>query len=178
MVRSAAKNHRDVAIVCNPARYGDVLRELREGGGELSEKTRRELALSLGATSARDAASGGLASLEAGSFHHAIISSAGAAQAEEAMRFLRPGGSLLLFSGNAHGLTAAFDMNEIHYRQLHIHGSIDCTITQFHHAAALLPRLRMEKLVSGVYPLSRTREAFFASKAPDAVKLLIDGRSE
>ena len=32
MVRSAAKNWRDVTIVCDPADYGRVLSELRENG--------------------------------------------------------------------------------------------------------------------------------------------------
>jgi phosphoribosylaminoimidazolecarboxamide formyltransferase/IMP cyclohydrolase len=45
MVRSAAKNHRDVAVVCNPARYPAILKEMRDRGGEISEATRRELAL-------------------------------------------------------------------------------------------------------------------------------------
>jgi len=45
MVRSAAKNFKDVAIVVNPARYPDILKELQETGGELSDKTRMELAL-------------------------------------------------------------------------------------------------------------------------------------
>ena len=37
MVRSAAKNWRDVTIVCNPADYGTVLGELRENGNTTPE---------------------------------------------------------------------------------------------------------------------------------------------
>ena len=44
MVRSAAKNHAHVGVVCDPGDYGAVLAELRERGG-LSEATRRRLAL-------------------------------------------------------------------------------------------------------------------------------------
>ncbi len=44
MVRSAAKNHAHVGVVCDPADYGDVLSELRERG-TLGEATRRRLAL-------------------------------------------------------------------------------------------------------------------------------------
>ena len=43
MVRAAAKNHASVGVVVNPARYGDVLDELRRDGG-LSLGTRRALA--------------------------------------------------------------------------------------------------------------------------------------
>lgn len=44
MVRSAAKNFKDVAIVVNPARYNTVLEELR-AGGSISEATRFALAV-------------------------------------------------------------------------------------------------------------------------------------
>ncbi|NLT95641.1 MAG: bifunctional phosphoribosylaminoimidazolecarboxamide formyltransferase/IMP cyclohydrolase [Clostridia bacterium] len=44
MVRAAAKNFQRVAIVVNPARYQEVLKELKEKG-EIALKTRMELAL-------------------------------------------------------------------------------------------------------------------------------------
>ncbi|MBN1587186.1 MAG: bifunctional phosphoribosylaminoimidazolecarboxamide formyltransferase/IMP cyclohydrolase [Candidatus Omnitrophica bacterium] len=45
MLRSAAKNMRHVAAVCDPARYENVLQELQENGGSLSEKTVQDLAI-------------------------------------------------------------------------------------------------------------------------------------
>jgi len=45
MVRAAAKNYTGVAIVVDPHRYDDVLQELRENDGALSEGTRRDLAM-------------------------------------------------------------------------------------------------------------------------------------
>jgi phosphoribosylaminoimidazolecarboxamide formyltransferase/IMP cyclohydrolase len=53
MVRSAAKNHHDVAIVTHPTQYGEVLDEMRSYGGGLTLATRRRLA---GAAYARTAA--------------------------------------------------------------------------------------------------------------------------
>jgi phosphoribosylaminoimidazolecarboxamide formyltransferase/IMP cyclohydrolase len=44
MVRSAAKNYHDVAIVTEPAQYAGVLEELRAHGGSLSMETREKLA--------------------------------------------------------------------------------------------------------------------------------------
>ena len=44
MVRAAAKNHANVAIVTSPARYGDILAAL-EGGEGPDDRLRRELAL-------------------------------------------------------------------------------------------------------------------------------------
>ncbi len=57
MLRSAAKNHRFVAVVTDPADYGRVLDEMQKGGGALSEGFRRELAVkAFGATTRYDAA--------------------------------------------------------------------------------------------------------------------------
>jgi len=53
MVRSAAKNHRFVTVVTDPADYGRVLAELQERGGLTSEELRRELAQKAFALTAR-----------------------------------------------------------------------------------------------------------------------------
>ena len=45
MVRAAAKNHRDVAIVVDPDNYPDLLAELSENNGALSHATRFDLAV-------------------------------------------------------------------------------------------------------------------------------------
>lgn len=45
MVRSAAKNYRSVTVICDPARYSEVLEEMRRSGGEVSDSTRARLAL-------------------------------------------------------------------------------------------------------------------------------------
>ncbi|HJS25160.1 MAG TPA: bifunctional phosphoribosylaminoimidazolecarboxamide formyltransferase/IMP cyclohydrolase [Pyrinomonadaceae bacterium] len=44
MIRSAAKNAHDVAVVVNPAQYGQVLDEMKENDGALSIATRNRLA--------------------------------------------------------------------------------------------------------------------------------------
>lgn len=52
MLRSAAKNFRDVAIVTSPEDYADVAREMSSTGGELSLDTRWKLARKAFATTA------------------------------------------------------------------------------------------------------------------------------
>ena len=44
MVRAAAKNHQSVGVVTSPSRYAEVIAELREHDGVLSDETRRRLA--------------------------------------------------------------------------------------------------------------------------------------
>jgi phosphoribosylaminoimidazolecarboxamide formyltransferase/IMP cyclohydrolase len=44
MIRSAAKNYRDVAVVVDPGDYDDLIRELKENDGQISARTRFQLA--------------------------------------------------------------------------------------------------------------------------------------
>jgi phosphoribosylaminoimidazolecarboxamide formyltransferase/IMP cyclohydrolase len=53
MVRSAAKNHRYVGVVTDPADYGRVLDELERHAGALSDELKRELAYKAFALTAR-----------------------------------------------------------------------------------------------------------------------------
>ena len=45
MLRSASKNSQSVAVICNPARYTQIIEELKKSGGALPEKLMRELAV-------------------------------------------------------------------------------------------------------------------------------------
>ena len=45
MIRAAAKNYKGVAVVVEPERYDEILAEMRENGGALSEETRFALAV-------------------------------------------------------------------------------------------------------------------------------------
>ena len=44
MIRSAAKNYRDVTVVVDPGDYGDLIAELRGNSGQVSARTRFRLA--------------------------------------------------------------------------------------------------------------------------------------
>jgi phosphoribosylaminoimidazolecarboxamide formyltransferase/IMP cyclohydrolase len=53
MIRSAAKNHASVGVVCNPDRYGEVLDALKAGDGALPETLLLDLAREAFRTTAR-----------------------------------------------------------------------------------------------------------------------------
>jgi phosphoribosylaminoimidazolecarboxamide formyltransferase/IMP cyclohydrolase len=69
MIRSAAKNHASVAVVCNPDRYAEVLEAMKSHGGEIPEPLRLDLAREAFRTTARyDAAIASWLAGQAGSF--------------------------------------------------------------------------------------------------------------
>jgi phosphoribosylaminoimidazolecarboxamide formyltransferase/IMP cyclohydrolase len=53
MLRSAAKNHKDVAVICDPCRYNRVIDELKKNSGALSGDLMRELAVEVFALTCR-----------------------------------------------------------------------------------------------------------------------------
>jgi phosphoribosylaminoimidazolecarboxamide formyltransferase / IMP cyclohydrolase len=45
MLRSAAKNHASVAVICNPAHYSKVIKEMKASSGSVSVRTMQELGI-------------------------------------------------------------------------------------------------------------------------------------
>jgi threonine dehydrogenase-like Zn-dependent dehydrogenase len=110
----------------------------------------------------------------AGQIDRVIVANSSVQALEDALRVVRPGGSILLFSGYLPGTTMKLNLNDIHYREIHLHSSIDCTIRDFQNAVSLLPQLAMQKLVTSLYPLDQVVQAFQATRDPQAVKVMFD----
>jgi len=53
MLRSAAKNHKDVTVICDPCHYNQVIDELKKNNGTLSGDLMRELAIEVFALTSR-----------------------------------------------------------------------------------------------------------------------------
>jgi threonine dehydrogenase-like Zn-dependent dehydrogenase len=132
------------------------------------------MAIELGADEAVDPREVDLKARFGSSLDRVIVATANVAATVEAFDLVRAGGALLLFSGYVTGSTMEIQLNDVHYRELHIHGSIDSTIQDFQKAVNLLPQLKMDKLISGCYPLDRVVEAFYATRDPDAVKIILE----
>ena len=135
---------------------------------------RRGLAAELGADEAMDANAVNLKERFEQSFDRVIVAAANIEVTAEALELVRPGGDLLLFSGYMYGATLPLNVNAVHYRELHMHGSIDCTIRDFRTAVSLLPQLQMDRLITASFPLEKTVEAFYATREWDAVKVIIE----
>jgi L-iditol 2-dehydrogenase len=135
---------------------------------------RRELALELGADEALDATAIDLRARFGQSLDHVVVAASNIEATAEAVELVRPGGHLLLFSGYTYGTTLPLEVNLVHYRELHLHGSIDCTVQDMRHAVGLLPQLQMEKLVTAAFLLDEAPAAFHASKERDAIKVVLE----
>jgi len=135
---------------------------------------RRRLALELGADEALDAQETGLAQRFGQPFDRVIVATSNVEAVGGALDMVRPGGHVLLFSGYTYGTRLSLEANLLHYRELHLHGSIDCTVQDFRRAVKLLPQLRMNKLITASFPLEQAEQAFRATREPDAVKIMLE----
>lgn len=135
---------------------------------------RRELALALGADEALDATTVDLTARFRQSLDIVVVAASNVEATAEALELVRPGGHLLLFSGYTYGTVLPLEVNLVHYRELHLHGSIDCTVQDMRRAVALQPQLQMHKLVTAAFPLEEASAAFYASKDRDAVKVMLE----
>jgi L-iditol 2-dehydrogenase len=104
----------------------------------------------------------------------AIIAAPVVPVSELALELVRPGGSLLLFSGYPYGTKLSLDAYRFHYSEKHIHGSIDCNIRDFQNAAELQPKLQMGRLITETFALKDTPQAFRAARSAEAVKTMIE----
>jgi len=135
---------------------------------------RLALARELGADETFDVRQVDLIARLAQSMDKVVTATAVVQAAQQAVELVRSGGHLLLFSGYVYGTRLDLDINTVHYRELHLHGTIDCTIRDFRHAARLAPQLQLEKLVTHTYPLAETDAAFRATRREDAVKVVVE----
>jgi len=135
---------------------------------------RRDLVLEMGAVEAVDPTAVDLKSRYGYAFDRVIVATASLPATEQAFDLVRAGGSLLFFSGYLKGTTLDMQLNDVHYRELHLHGSIDCTIQDYQNAVSLLPQLRMGELITDVFSLGQTAEAFYATRNPEAIKVAIE----
>lgn len=103
-----------------------------------------------------------------------IIAASTVEETEQALQLASPGGSVLCFAGYLPGSSLSLDLNRIHYRELHIHGSIDCTIQDFRRAVELLPQLELNRLITASFPLAETVDAFRATQDPKAMKVIVE----
>jgi L-iditol 2-dehydrogenase len=91
----------------------------------------------------------------------------------EGLRLLKTAGTLLIFGGCPPGSIVEFDPNFIHYKEICIIGSSDCTIGEFYQSVSLLKKLNLNPLISKKYPLRSIHEAYHCANSKEELKVII-----
>jgi len=103
-----------------------------------------------------------------------IVAAPVAAAAKEALKFVRQKGTLVLFAGNNPGSELCFEINDVHYSEINITGSINCNNHQFLRALELSPKMNIEPLITDIVSLDEIGEALANSRDTGVLKMLVD----
>jgi L-iditol 2-dehydrogenase len=93
---------------------------------------------------------------------------------ENGIKIVKSGGKLLIFGGLPHGSRWNMDPNIVHYREITIYGSIDATIDDFRRAAAMAPKLDLERFVTHTLPLEKAKEGMEIMRRKEGLKVIFD----
>ncbi len=87
-------------------------------------------------------------------------------------KLIRPRGNLVLVGVSPQGSSLPIDLYDIHYKEITISGAFGAG-DAFGEALETLPKLNLEGVVSGRYPLEKTAEAMEVSASGVGVKYMI-----
>ena len=90
----------------------------------------------------------------------------------EAFAMVKPTGVLQLVGVNPKGSPMPIDLYDAHFREIRIHGAYGRG-TAFRRALAVLPKLRVKRLIGSRFPLARIEEAFAHAAAGRGAKTMI-----
>lgn len=99
----------------------------------------------------------------------------------QALGYVRPGGTALVFTPTPHGVTTALDLGELYFREVSLVPSYSCGPEDTRQAYVMLRagRVRPEGLVTHRFPLENIQEAYdTARRGGPALKVLITFPSE
>ena len=104
-----------------------------------------------------------------------IVTAPGKEAVEEALDLVGNLGIIVLFSANPEGIKLELDPNFIHYREVTITGSESRTEKDFYQAVSLQNSgdMRLERLVSAVFPIEEAQRAMEASLDPVLYRVVV-----
>ena len=94
---------------------------------------------------------------------------------ESSIKYLRRGGTLVLFGGCRQGTTVTYDTGRIHYDEITLRGVFHFTPADVKKAYKILCRkkLGLSRLISGTYPLTKIQRAFDKLAKGEGIKYAI-----
>jgi L-iditol 2-dehydrogenase len=94
----------------------------------------------------------------------------------QSLRYLRPGGTAVLFTPTSTGLTTALDLGDLYFREIRLVPSYSCGPEDTHQAYELLrgDRIRPETMVTHRFALADAQQAFETARVGGKVlKVLV-----
>jgi L-iditol 2-dehydrogenase len=103
-----------------------------------------------------------------------IVSAPSVRAMEDGLQITKNGGRLLIFGGIPRDTRWERDPNDIHYREISMHGSIDATIDDVRRTVSLAPSLDLDRFVTHRFTLDRAKEAMGLVTSREGMKVIFD----
>lgn len=107
-----------------------------------------------------------------------VVSAPTVSAIEEGLQLVRDGGRIVLFGGVPRQAHLRLHPNAVHYGEITIIGSYNCTAGEARKAADLLKDLPLEELITARYPLPEAPQAFEAIASTEGLKTMIVAADE
>ena len=91
-----------------------------------------------------------------------------------AFAFVRDGGTIVAFGGTSRENQVSLPLYQLHYGEVTLTGSFNCTADDFKRALEMIPRLNLKPLAPRVVPLTKITEGFRAAYDRDVVKVVVE----
>ena len=92
---------------------------------------------------------------------------------KQSLELARGGGRVVIFGGVPRGSTVEIDPNRVHYSELEVIGSLNCTTAEFRQALEYAPPLPLDRVITHRVPLDRIHEGYQLMADRTALKVVV-----
>ncbi|MBC7261279.1 MAG: alcohol dehydrogenase catalytic domain-containing protein, partial [Chloroflexi bacterium] len=167
LIQVALASHLGAGKVICAGHHEERLAQARRWGAQITVNTHQEALLPI----VRDVTEGMGADL-------VMVSVPNAQALQEGLPLVRGGGRLVVFGGVPRGSTVPIEPNLIHYGELHVIGTFNCTVEEFREALDIAKGLPLEELVTHRVPLAQILDGYQLMGEKAALRVLVDIGSE
>lgn len=104
----------------------------------------------------------------------AVVSVPVAQASQEAPSLVRDGGRIVIFGGVPKGSTIPLDPNAIHYHELSLIGSLNCTVEEYRESLDFAGRLPLDQVITHRVPLARILDGYEITANRIGLKVLVE----
>jgi len=163
LVQVMLTRYLDAGTVICAGHHDERLAYARRWGAQITVNTHSENLVHI----VRDATEGRGADL-------VMVSVPNAQSLQDALPLVRGGGRLVVFGGVPRGSRISLDPNFIHYNEITVTGTFNCTVEEFRQALDIAKDLPLEELVTHRVPLQRILDGYQAMADKVGLKVLVE----
>jgi len=102
-----------------------------------------------------------------------VVAVSDPAAVTHALNYVHDGGTVIAFGGTARDAEVSLSLHRLHYGEITIAGSFNCTADDFRRAVSLIPHLNLKPLAPLIVPLGHIVDGFHAAQERRVIKAVV-----